>query len=293
MASSKEMRVRINSVKNLAQVTRALETVSASKVRKAMAAVAATRPYADKAWQILTHLAKQPGHASLHPLLTEREDVRNVLVLMVSGDRGLAGAYNVNILRHTLMTFRETNLPVSYLAIGRKGRDMLLRRRMNVIADFSNLPASPSFMDLSAIGKIAVEDYLTHQYDKVYIAYTEFQTMSRQEPVVHQLLPLGIEYSQVQSNDKSAMNEHSVFSYEPDQKELLDVVVPRFTALQIYQAILSSIASEHSARMVAMHNATENTRDLIRNLTLDYNKVRQQAITNDMLDIAGGANAQM
>jgi F-type H+-transporting ATPase subunit gamma len=291
MASAREMRMRIRSVKNISQVTRALEAVSASKVRKAMAAVTATRPYATKAWQVLTHIAKQPGRASLHPLLARRPEVRAVLVVVISGDRGLAGAYNSNIIRFVIQHFDHFEAPVRYIAVGRKGRDLLMRRRKQVIAEFSNLPAAPSFQDVSAIGRMAVEEFLKGDVDEVYLVYTDFVNMVKQEPVIKKLLPLefGDEAGRVQDYEHQHLT--AAYIYEPTEEELLDEIVPRFTALQVYQAILESLASEHAARMVAMSNATENAIELVSHLQLDYNKARQQTITNDLLDIAGGAEA--
>jgi F-type H+-transporting ATPase subunit gamma len=238
-------------------------------------------------------LARQPGHTSLHPLLTERPSVKKILVVMVSGDRGLAGAYNVNILRHTLAQFGQSSVPVSYVAVGRKGRDLLLRRRKDVIADFSHLPTPTSFMDVSPIGRLVVDDFAGGVYDQVWVAYTQFVNMVVQHPVIRKLLPLDVEY---ENNDAvHAVNEthrtSSVFVYEPDQEDLLNQIVPRFTAMQIYQAILSAQASEHAARMVAMRNATESANELIGALQLEYNKLRQQLITSEMLDITGGAEA--
>lgn len=295
MPSTRELRLRVRSIKNLAQVTKALETVSASYVRRAVQATLATRPYAEKAWKVLVHLARQPGHTTLHPLLTERPEVRNVLVVMVSGDRGLAGAYNVNILRQTLSHFANTEVPVSYVAVGRKGRDLLLRRRKNVIADFSQLPNPPTYMDVSAIGRLVVDDFQNNVYDQVYIAYTEYVNMVTQKPTIRKLLPLEVHVKEGDASDdqslESASPSNAVFVYEPDQEELLNEIVPRFTALQIYQAILSAQASEHAARMVAMRNATESANELISVLQLEYNKLRQQLITSEMLDISGGAEA--
>jgi len=293
MPSTRELRLRVRSIKNLAQVTKALETVSASYVRRAVQANQATRPYAEKAWKVLVHLARQPGHENLHPLLAERSEINRVLVIMISGDRGLAGSYNINILRHTLSHFNPFEIPVTYVTVGRKGRDLLMRRRKNVIAEFSNLPNPPSFADVSAIGRLVVDDFENCVYDNIYVAYTRFDTMITQTPVIRKLLPLDI--SDDQHLGAQSAKEHSsnaVFTYEPDSTELLNQIVPRFTALQIYQAILSAQASEHAARMVAMRNATDNANDLIGQLQLEYNKLRQNIITNDMLDIAGGANAQ-
>ena len=292
MASAREMRLRIRSVKNISQVTRALQAVSASKVRKAIAALMGTRPYATKAWQVLTHVAGQPGRESLHPLLTQRATVKNTLVVVVTGDRGLAGAYNTNLIRFVSRQFDNHPTPVRYLAVGRKGRDLLLRRRLNVIAEFSNLPAAPTFSDVSAIGRLAVDEYLNGDVDEVFLVYTDFHTMARQDPTVKKLLPLEVDSGQgrVESFDNTRQTP-AAYIYEPGEGELLDEIIPRFTALQVYQAILESLASEHAARMVAMQNATDNANELVGALHLEYNKVRQTLITNDILDIAGGAEA--
>jgi F-type H+-transporting ATPase subunit gamma len=291
MSSAREMRLRIRSVKNISQVTRALEAVSASKVRKAVAAVTATRAYATKAWQVLTHIARQPGRATLHPLLAHRPVIQNVLAVVVSGDRGLAGAYNTNLIRFVAQRFDHYEVPVRYVAVGRKGRDLLLRRRKQVIAEFTNLPAAPSYADVSAIGRVAVDEFLNGQVDEVYLVYTDFINMVRQEPVIKKLLPLevGTETGRVQ--DYANQQLTAAYIYEPAEEELLDEIIPRFTALQVYQAILESLASEHAARMVAMSNATDNAIELVSHLQMQYNKARQQTITSDLLDIAGGAEA--
>jgi F-type H+-transporting ATPase subunit gamma len=291
MASAREMRMRIRSVKNISQVTRALEAVSASKVRKAMAAVSATRAYASKAWQVLAHIARQPGRENLHPLLTRRAQVRQVLVLVISGDRGLAGAYNTNVIRYVSQHFGSSGIPVRYIAVGRKGRDMLMRRRRQVIAEFSNLPAAPSFADVSAIGRMAVEEFLNGEADEVYLIFTDFINMARQETVLKKLLPLEVSDGSGRVEAFEQKHLSAAYIYEPNETEIMDEIVPRFTALQVYQAILESLASEHAARMVAMRNATDNAIDLVGDLQLQYNKARQQTITNDLLDIAGGAEA--
>jgi F-type H+-transporting ATPase subunit gamma len=291
MSSAREMRMRIRSVKSISQVTRALEAVSASKVRKAVAAVTATRAYATKAWQVLTHIASQPGRAVLHPLLARRPEIHNVLTVVISGDRGLAGAYNTNIIRFVTQHFDHFQVPVRYIAVGRKGRDMLLRRRKPVIAEFANLPAAPSFADVSAIGRVAVDEFLKAEVDEVFLVYTHFINMVRQEPVIKKLLPLEVGDQAGRVQDYAHQRLTAAYIYEPAEEELLDEIIPRFTALQVYQAILESLASEHAARMVAMSNATENAIELVSGLQLQYNKIRQQTITSDLLDIAGGAEA--
>jgi F-type H+-transporting ATPase subunit gamma len=291
MASAREMRLRIRSVKNISQVTRALEAVSASKVRKAIQAVTATRAYAGKAWQVLTHVAKQPGRENLHPLLTKRAEIKNTLVVVVTGDRGLAGAYNTNVIRFVARKFEHYEHPVHFIAVGRKGRDLMIRRRKNVMADFSNLPAAPSFADVSAIGHIVVEEFLQGRADEVILIYTDFITMARQETVMKRLLPLDVEGDERVENFEHRSGPSAAYIYEPGENEILDEIIPRFTGLQVYQAVLESQASEHAARMIAMRNATDSALELVEQLKLAYNKVRQQTITNDILDIVGGANA--
>ena len=293
MASAREMRLRIKSVKNISQVTRALEAVSAAKVRKAIQALGATRSYAAKAWQVLKHITNQPGSLNLHPLLTARANPQNALVIVMTADRGLAGAYNTNIIRYVLQRFDKYHLPVKYITVGRKGRDLLYRLRKPVLADFSNLPSAPKFSSLSAIGRLVVDDFIKGDVDEVYLVYTEFVSMARQVATVKQILPLDVTNREGLVRD---FGEHhtgpaAAYEFEPDQKDILDEMIPRFTALQIYQAILESQASEHAARMVAMRNATDNAKELVGALQLAYNKVRQQAITNDILDIVGGAEA--
>lgn len=294
MANAREVKLRIRSIKNISQVTRALQAVSASRVHKAMDRMYQTRPYTQKAWQVLAHIAGQTGREMLHPLLTIRKQVNKVTVIMVSSDRGLAGPYNSNILRKTLNEFAKSPLPVRFISTGRKGSELLHRRGFDIMADFSDLPAEPSYFDVSAIARLVIVEFLAGNTDEVYIMYTHFINMVHQEPTVKKILPLncaasgelvGVEYSMENCADGE-------YIYEPSQIEILDEILPNFTALQIYQAILESLASEHAARMVAMKNATNNASELADLLQLEYNKARQLAITSDILDIVGGAEAQ-
>lgn len=293
MPNAREVRLRIRSVKNIAQVTRALQAVSASKVRKSMQAMMNTRPYATKAWQVLTHIAGQPGRENLHPLLTQREEVKNVQVVLVTGDRGLAGAYNTNIVRFVLQHFLNYPVPVHYVVVGRKGRDLMLRRRQRVVAEFSNLPAAPTFADVSAIGRVAVDEFLQGKADEVYLVYTSFVTMARQVPTIKKLLPLEVGGGEGRVQDFAPLERGlaAAYIYEPGQTQIMDEIVPRFTALQVYQSIMESLASEHASRMLAMKNATDSASALAGALQLEYNKARQQTITSEILDIAGGAEA--
>lgn len=298
MATERELNKRIKSIGNISQVTNALAAVSASKASKAQRQVEATRAYASKAFEILHNLASQPGVGTTgHPLLTTREVIKNAAVVLITADRGLAGAYNANIVSQVEEFIRAMNVPVQVITIGRKGRDLMIRRGYNVVATFDDMPDSPSILDLLPCAQIVTEDYLSSKVDEVFIAYTDFINLITRRPTVKQLLPLkpldfeGMAVAEyVSSVDLGGVSER-VYSYEPEPASLLDTVVPRFTQLQLYQAMLEALASEHSARMVAMNNATDNAAELIEILTLDRNKARQTSITNEILDIVGGAEA--
>jgi F-type H+-transporting ATPase subunit gamma len=287
MATAREIRRRIRSVKNIRQITRALEAVSASKVRRAQEAVQGTRPYAQNARQLLADVAGLAGGETRHPLLTKREAVNNAYVLLITSDRGLCGAFNTNVARAALDFEREFGKPISYVTIGRKGRDFLFRRGRPIMAEFSNLPARPTLLDTTAATRTLTEDFLDGKADEVYLAYTEFHSMASQKTAIKRLLPLaaGLETEPAHAGPRPA------YEFEPGPQEILNDLLPRLTELQVYQAVLESLASEHSARMVSMRNASDSATEFIFSLTLSYNKARQQAITNELLDIAGGAEA--
>jgi len=296
VATAREIKRRIQSIRNLGQVTRALQAVAASNVRKAQAAALATRAYSNAAWEVIARLGAASDEA-LHPLLTRRAPVENVLIVLVSGDRGLCGAYNQNIVRVAQNFVKRRDLPIRYITVGRRGRDMIWRAGAEIVAEFHGLPAVPSLVDVSAIARAAIDEFLEGRADEVYLARTDFINLLRQNPVIQRLLPLhtaelgGLEETQ-------AMAEYSVdvrptqvaeYIYEPDAATVLNEILPRFTELQVYQAMLEAHASEYAARMVAMRNATDNAAVLVDDLTLDYNKARQSIITSELLDIVGGA----
>lgn len=292
MANAREVKLRIRSIKNIAQVTRALQAVSASRVRKAMDTMYNTRPYANKAWQVLTHIAGQNDGEQLHPLLTTREDVNNILVIMLTSDRGLAGPYNTNILRYTLNAYGKSEVPVKYISVGRKGTELLHRRGKEILADFSALPAEPNFADIAPIGTMVINEFLSGKADEVHLFYTDFVNMVRQDPVNKQLLPLKhTDEDSLVASEFTGKSSGSSYIYEPSAEEILDEIIPSFIRLQVFHAVLESLASEHAARMVAMKNATDNATELAGLLQLDYNKARQLSITSDILDIVGGAEA--
>lgn len=297
MATERELRKRIRSVQNIGQVTRALEAVSASKVRKAQAKVHATRPYAQKAWEILTRVAGQAGvQADLHPLLDVRQEIRSAGILLLTSDRGLCGAFNTNIVRRTLAFIEADDVPITLTTVGRKGRDLMYRAGQSIRADFGATDA-PTILDVTPISHSVVDDFVSGEVDIVYLAYMDFVNTLVQRPVVRRLLPLSPTHTHDQAmaeyiEDSAVPAEGQLeYVYEPSPAGILTELLPRFSELQIYQAILESKASEHSARMVAMRSATENAEALVIDLTLARNKARQAAITGELLDIAGGAEA--
>ncbi len=289
MPSLREIRRRIRSVKNIAKVTSALQTVAASRVRKAQAQALATRAYARAALEILEDIAAHTKGEASHPLLAEHEEIRNVSVVLITADRGLAGPYNTNVVREALDFEQRKGLPIQYITVGKKGRDLMLRRGAKIVGEFSDLPATPSILDITPITRAAVDDFLNGLVDEVYIIYTEYINTMRQQPKPLRLLPL--KPHETARDGAAQRGPEAVYEFEPNAEAILEEILPRFTELVLYQCLLEALASEHSARMVAMRNATENANALVEDLTLSYNKARQLAITNEMLDIVGGAEA--
>jgi len=282
MPSTREIRRRIRSVKNTAQITKAMEMVAAVKMRRAQAAVLASRPYAERMGLLLAGLAAhQPADAG-HPLLQRRPVERTALVL-VTADRGLCGALNVNVLRQAASFILESRVPVSVVTIGRKGRDWMVRHGRDVIADASQLGDRPTLLDTAPIARVVVDGYVQKRFDAVYLVYSQFVSTTVQRVVQRQLLPA--------EPAAEAGRHFAEYIFEPDPATVLNQLLPRLIEVQVYQAVLEGLASEHSARMVAMHNATQNAQDVIQELTLSYNKARQSSITKEILEIASGAEA--
>jgi F-type H+-transporting ATPase subunit gamma len=284
MASVREIKRRIQSVKNIGQVTRALEAVSASRARRSQQQAAYSRAYTQKAWEILVNLSGQPS-GNEHPLMATPENVEAIDLVLITSDRGLAGAYNMNIIRAAEDFVDRMGVPVRWITVGR-----------NVIAEFSNLPSDLPLSAVSPVGDMIVKDFLDGHSQQVFVAYTDFINVLTQRPAVVSLLPLQPFESDMVALDyfKPAPEQtikNQPYIYEPEASAILDQIVPRFTALQIYQAVLEAAASEHAARMVAMRNATDNAASLVEDLTLVYNKARQLAITSEILDIVGGVEA--
>jgi F-type H+-transporting ATPase subunit gamma len=290
MATAREIRRRIRSVKNISKVTGALEAVSASRVQKAQAQTLASRAYAKAARDIMDDISRHHDGSITHPLLENRDEIKHVGMVLITSDRGLAGPYNTNVIRESIEFEKGQDAPVSYITVGRKGRDLTARRGAQITAEFTDIPASPGILDITPITRTVVDDFLGGGVDEVYVAYTNFVNTLRQEPTIQQLLPVR---PQPREAGEEYLGSHleAVYLFEPSPEAILDELLPRFVELVFFQAMLESLASEHSARMVAMRSATENANALVDTLTLSYNKARQSAITNEILDIVGGAEA--
>lgn len=287
MASTREIRRRIRSVKNIAQVTKAMEAVSAAKMRKAQQQVLATRPYAEQAREVLSYIARLPNvENDLNPLIQPRATIRRVGILLVTADRGLAGGFNANVLRRVALYMRERRqqgADVEVVTIGRKGRDWLLRYDPHIRAEFTAIGDTPQSTDIAPITKVLIDDFTQGYFDEVVMVYTNFVNTIRQVPTVQRLLPI--------EPAEAASEMAPEYIFEPTPEAVLSQVLYGFTEVQILQALYESIASEHSARMVAMRNATDAANELIDSLTLTYNKARQESITSELMDIIGGTAA--
>jgi len=284
--STREIRRRIRSVRNLAQITRAMEMVSASKMRRAQRNVLATRPYADRLRDVMSSLMARSSGARTGTLLEIRPEVKSVALIVITPDRGLAGSFG-NLLRRTarfVLDERAKGHSVKVLAIGKKGRDFLARSGQDLLAEVTKLGDNPKLADILGVSTNVIEGFLKGDFDEAYLVYSQFVNTLVQRPAIRRILPVEAEQS-----DKTAKG--SDYNYEPDQDVVLNDLLPRFAEVQIYQALLEAIASEHSARMVAMRNATDNAKELRRELSLTYNKTRQANITKEVSEIASGAAA--
>ena len=283
MANIRIIRRRIRSVQNSAKITKAMQMIAASKMRRAQQMTIAGRPYSEKIRAVLADLAAQPAEAEeVHPLLRQRE-VKRIEVIHITPDRGLCGGLNSNLNRTTGRFILEQNVPVSVVTVGRKGRDFMVRFGREVRAVFTNLGDRPTVADILPIARLAIEDYTSGYADQVLVTYADFVTTAVQRPVMQKLLP--VEPASLPPGQAVG------YIYEPNSLEVLGALLPRFVEMQLYHALLENIASEHSARMVAMRAATDNALDMIDSLTLMLNKARQESITRELLDIVGGAAA--
>jgi F-type H+-transporting ATPase subunit gamma len=275
---------RIKGVQSIVKITRAMEMIATSKMRRTQERGLAGRPYSEKIRQVIADLfAMSRSEEVPHPLLQARI-VSRIAVVHITPDRGLCGGLVGNVNRLAGNFIREQKAPVSLVCVGRKGADYMRKTRRDVLAEFTWLGDNPGYLDTLPISRIIIDDYRNGVIDAAYLSYTQFVSTLAQRPVVLPILPVEpAEGSPVRTTD---------FIYEPGPDAVLEELLPRFVEMQIYHAILEAIASEQSARMVAMRNATENAAELTSDLTLMYNKARQEAITTELLDITGGVEAQ-
>ena len=283
MANTQDIRRRIKSIRNTSQITKAMQMVSASKMRRAQQHALAGRPYASLMNRVLVSLQKRTD-PKLHPLLQIRE-VKKELVIIISTDKGLAGALNTNLFREAA---QFDSAKTAYVVSGRKARQFLGRTKRQILADFE-LKDAPSFPETKPIAEYAIESFLTGEVDRVSVLHTHFVNTISQNPVVRTLLPISsFEVTQATAGGAEAHTADPMGGYifEPNAEGVLDVILPYYLQYQVFQMILNARASEHSARMVAMKNATDNAHHLIKELTLEYNKMRQNSITTELLEIS-------
>ena len=286
MAGGREIKTKIKSVQNTRKVTRALEMVSASKIRKAQDLMKASRPYARAMRQVIGHLAKANSEYR-HPFLNERKETRRVGYIVISTDRGLCGGLNSNLFRKLLMEIRgwqEKNVEVDIVAIGTKANAFFRRLKVNLIGSASHLGERPKVEQLIGVIKVMLDAYTAGRVDRLTLAYNNFVNTMTQKATLDQLLPLPPSATLITAYDWD-------YIYEPDAQTVLDHVLTRYIESLVYQATLENLASEHAARMVAMKSASDNATKAIDSLTLVYNKARQAAITQEISEIVGGAAA--
>ena len=290
MATLREVRRRISSVRNIAQITRAMQMVAASRMKRAQDAIIAARPYSDELREALARVAGAID-AEVDPLLARRP-VRRVGLVVITTDRGLVGSLNANAVRSVLRHVAEEasgdgeQAEVSAITVGRKGRDSLRRAGVPIAAHFAQLGDRPSFADVTPIARLVTEDFLAGTYDRIEIAFSAFINTLVQRPVIRTVLPV----ERPKMGDQ-ATETNDEYLFEPSPEAVLSRLLPHFVAVDIYRAVLENRASEQSAQMVAMRSATDNAHELIGELTLVYNKTRQANITREMTEIASGAEA--
>jgi F-type H+-transporting ATPase subunit gamma len=297
MPSTREVRRRIRSVKNTAQITKAMQMVASSKMRRAQERVQQARPYSEQIRTLVSRLANAGGEdvGEGVALLKERP-VRTIGFIVITPDRGLCGALPGNINRKAISTAIEERNKFSqqfgstpgtnFIAVGRKGRDFIVRTQQTMLAEFVNYGDRPTIGDASAIAQVAVDSFLKEEVDVVFLVYPRFVNTVTQQPIAIQLLP--VQPPTDQNNDQRKNLE---YIYEPDARSLFEAILPRYVDVLVFQALLETVASFFSAQMVSMKNATDNANELVQDLTLAYNKARQAAITTQILEVVSGANA--
>lgn len=293
MAGMKEIRGKIKSVQNTRKITKAMEMVAASKMRRAQERMRAARPYADKVRDIAAHMSRaNPEYR--HPFMVSNEGAKAAGIILVTTDKGLCGGMNTNVLRASLQKFKELEgqgKTIEATAIGTKGLGFLNRLRAKVISNVVHLGDTPHLEKLIGAVKVQLDLYSEGKVSAVYLAYTRFVNTMKQEPVIEQLLPLSAEQFERKEEDGTTPSTQWDYIYEPDAQAVVDELLVRYVEALVYQAVAENMASEQSARMVAMKAASDNAKTVINELQLVYNKSRQAAITKELSEIVGGAAA--
>ncbi len=287
--ATREIKRRIRSVKNTRQITRAMELVSAAKMRKSVSNALASRSYAGLAWAMLQELSHRVDQ-SRHALLAKRELVKRIAVIHISSNRGLCGGFN-NQLAFKVQTYLKNNnvnnqTDIEIITLGRRGRDIMHRSGFTITAEFTKPDITTKFEQVSPVARLVIDDYITGKYDRVVVAYTDFVSAISQKPKVRQILPILLDESQITDHRSNSFDYEYIFEPTPDA--VLEELLPRFVEMQLYQAVLESDASEHSARMLAMRNASDAAKDMVDSLTLAFNQARQAGITAELSEITAG-----
>jgi F-type H+-transporting ATPase subunit gamma len=283
MASVQALRRRIRSVQGTVKICRAMEMVATAKMRRTQQRALAGRPYAEKIRQVISNLAIEPRIKGRTPPLLEKREVKKIALVHIGTDRGLCGGLNTNLNRIVGEFILEQKVPVTVITVGRKARTFARISRLEVRAEFVGLGDRATMQDTMPISRVVIEDYSSGYVDQVYLAYPRFVSTMLQRPTIEMLLPV--------EPAKLPPGQIAEYIYEPDPWSVLNELLPRFVEMEIYHAVLELIASEQSARMVAMRNASDNAEELIKSLTLSLNKARQEMITKEICDISGGAEA--
>ncbi|RMD52221.1 ATP synthase F1 subunit gamma [Candidatus Parcubacteria bacterium] len=294
-ANAKVVKRRIKSIANTMKITKAMELVAASKMRRATMAVVDTRPFAKLSWQTIKSIAQYAPSVS-HPLIEENEQAEKILLVLFTSDRGLAGGYNANVIKKAIQLLRDNKgIPFDLISIGKRGNAALSKKKVNVIANFEGLTNKPTFKDVLPIAKMIVDGYSEGKYKKVVIAYTDYISGLEQKARLLELLPFGgpdEELGSVSKKDKN-VNGNGIYEYtfEPNAQEVFNRTLPRLVETMVYQALLEATASEHSARMMAMRNASDAAGEMLEELRFTYNRIRQAGITQEIAEISTGKAA--
>jgi len=308
-ANTRDILRRIKSVNNTKKITKAMEMVAAAKMRRAVEMALATRPYANLAWNTVMHISQIKGQKTKHPLL-EKPSAEKVLLVIFSSNRGLCGGYNTQVVQKAVRSLKKHQQPTEIITLGRKGAEMLARQGYKLVADFPKPDLAMGVGDINDAAKFILDKFISQEYGKVMVAYTDFVSSLKQIPRVKQLLPVELEAEELgvlgkdekmgitpefiqEKEEKYLQHKGHRFSYvfEPNPRKVLDLMLPRLITVQLYQALLEANASEHSARMLSMRNATDAAGEMIESLTLFYNKARQASVTAEIAEISAGAEA--